>query len=107
MLDTEDIRQRIEADFGNRSAMVRDLFDAAIRKADYINHPRIIRCIVYLSKGDIELLKKHIDHAIFDPRDVMFWAEYININKELDSRDVKRIRDFNKTFDKCESDITE
>jgi hypothetical protein len=102
IIDIEDIKQRIESDFGSRCEEARKLINAAIHQASHIDHPRIIRCILFLSEGSINKLKKNIDSAVSDPRDVMFWAEYIN-RSELPSR----IRDFNKTFDACESGVRE
>ena len=70
---------------------------------DYLKTDRIIRCIIFLANGDIDNLKKFIDNAIFDPRDVMLWAEY----ERLDKLNFKRIRDFNHTFDKCTEKVKE
>jgi len=91
-LDLIDIQHRISSDFGDKSAEANNILKDSIIKTDYLNHPRIIRCILFLAKGDIESLKKNIDTAVYDPRDVMFWAEYTN----LDAKNPKRIRNFNK-----------
>jgi hypothetical protein len=104
MIGTKDIHERIESDFGDNASEVIGLFDDAISKADYLNNNRIIRCILFLSDRDIEKLKKNIDTATYDPRDVMLWAEYSNKGQ---GPSIKRIRDFNKTFDLVDTDVKE
>lgn len=101
---TIDIKKKIESDFLNNSKEVYKLFEEAINKHDYLNNNRIIRCIIYLSKGNIETLKHSIKQAVSDPRDVMLWAEYINLGA---GQNPKRIRDFNKTFEECETNVKE
>lgn len=91
-----DIKKRISEKFVQNSDKVYKLFEEASNKYDYLENSRIIRCILFLSENDIEKLKKYIEIAIYDPRDVMLWAEYENIE---DLENTKRIRDFNKTFE--------
>ena len=80
------------------------LFDSGFDSADkilteflneneHINHERIIRCVIYLSDG-IQSFKHNLNVAKSDPRDVMLFAEYEEMN---------RVRDFNKSF--SENDI--
>lgn len=73
-------------------------------KADYLNLGRIIRCILFLADRDIEKLKKNIEVATYDPRDVMLWAEYIPAESD---KKYKRVRDFNKPFDQAERNVRE
>jgi len=100
----EDIQQRIIHDFQDSSDKAIEILDKAISQTDYLRTDRVIRCIVFLANGDIDKLKKYIDNAIFDTRDVMFWAEYDNRDS---FQNAKRIRDFNKTFDKCSENVKE
>ena len=93
---------KIESDFGNKASNVFRIFDEAISKTDYLNHNRIIRCILFLAEKDIDKLKKNIQAAECDPRDVMLWAEYSNKGQD---QKPKRIRNFNKTFNECEIDV--
>ena len=102
MAYTKDISDKIESDFGNKASDVLKIFNDAISRTDYLNSDRIIRCILYLSDKDIEKLNRNIQAAVYDPRDVMFWAEYSNREKKP-----KRIRDFNKKFDESETDLKE
>jgi hypothetical protein len=101
LVDTKDIIERIHLDFGSRSPEAIKILNEGILKADYLNSNRIIRCILFLANGDFEKLKKHVGNAIYDPRDVMLRAEYINIEHS----NPKRIRDFNKTFEKSEDNV--
>jgi hypothetical protein len=106
MLDTFDIREKINADFGDKALDVVRIFDEAISKANYLNQDRTIRCILYLSDKDLNKLKENIETATYDPRDVMLWAEYENRGQgEMD--ELKRIRDFNKTFDQADKGVRE
>ncbi|UCD30793.1 MAG: hypothetical protein JSV38_08135, partial [Desulfobacterales bacterium] len=37
---------------------------------------RVLRCIVFVAKGDLDVLDKAIDLAKTDYRDLIVWAEY-------------------------------
>jgi hypothetical protein len=100
----EDILRRIKSDFGEKSNEVIKRLNDAINKTDYLKVDRIVRCIIFLSKGNISDLDKYIESATYDTRDVMFWAEYERLS---DNTGVKRIRDFNKTFEECSDNVTE
>ena len=100
----DDIIERINSDFGeNANKATTKLLDA-INKVDYLKTDRVIRCIIFLSKGDLADLDKHIETATFDTRDVMFWAEYIETEE---NEKPKRVRDFNKTFTDSSNDVRE
>ncbi len=90
---TEDIRKQIKKDFGSRSqgaiALIRKQSDQSLR---------VLRCVVFLSEGDTNLLAKLFDTANDDYRDVIFWAEYTSLEKD----NPKQIRDFNKPFGRHE-----
>jgi hypothetical protein len=104
MIDFIDINERIKTDFGDKASDAVEILKDAVGKTDYLNHPRIIRCIIFLADKNIENLKLHIQTAINDPRDVMFWAEYARCDIE---QNPKRVRDFNKTFDQSEKNVIE
>jgi hypothetical protein len=104
MINIPDINKKIASDFGDKADKVLKILTDSFNKADYLNHPRIIRCIIFLADKDIEKLNKHIQTAITDQRDVMFWAEYTNIDA---GQKPKRIRDINKTFEYSETDVKE
>lgn len=99
-----DIVERIKSDFGDKAADVINIFDTAIAKTEYISTPRVIRCILFLAERNVEKLNEMIEAAQGDPRDVMLWAEYEGIGEPFHP---KRIRDFNKMFDKSEDDVSE
>jgi hypothetical protein len=100
----EDITKRIKIDFGLKSDEVFERLTNAIKKTEYLSTDRVIRSIIFLSKGNLQELNRYIDVATFDTRDVMLWAEYKKLNGDLN---FKRIRDFNKTFEECESNVIE
>ena len=104
MIKTPDTINRIQADFGSNADEAVKILEEATSKYDYLNHERIIRCIVFLSEKNLENLRHRINQAMYDPRDVMFWAEYVNLGT---NETPKRVRDFNKTFDTCENGVTE
>lgn len=99
-----DISDKIKSDFGDKAADVFAIFDEAIAKTEYLNQDRIVRCILFLAKKNIDTLKENIETAENDPRDVMLFAEYKGIGQEFHPI---RIRDFNKTFAESELDVTE
>jgi hypothetical protein len=95
----QDIQERITADFKESAIIANEILIAALSKTEYLRTDRIIRCIIYLSDGDLSKLRKYIDTAIYDPRDVMLWAEYDKMG--IDENPIQ-IRNFNRTFDDCE-----
>jgi hypothetical protein len=105
MIFKEDIIQQLKLDFKESADKAVEILNNAISKTDYLKTDRIIRCIIFLADGNINNLKKYIDNAIFDPRDVMLWAEYENLNNK--DFKYKRVRDFNKTFEKCTENVTD
>ena len=45
--------------------------------------PRIIRCIIKISDGDMDLLERYIKSALSDWRDIILWAEYDKEGKKV------------------------
>ena len=99
-----DIENKIITDFGDNSDRAFEILENSIAQTDYLKTDRIVRCIIFLSKGDLTDLAKFITVAINDPRDVMLWAEYEEHGK---LENYRRIRDFNKTFDHCSQNVKE
>ncbi len=104
MIDKIDIKERLKSDFGDNTQEATQIILDAISKYEYLNSPRIIRCIIHLSEKSLNRLKQSINQAKEDPRDVMLWAEYVNLKE---NQEPKRIRDFNKTFQDCEKNVKE
>jgi hypothetical protein len=100
----DDIIARINSDFGENASKATTLLLDAINKVDYLKTDRVIRCIIYLANGNLTDLNRYIETATFDPRDVMFWAEYIGTGENEKS---KRVRDFNKTFVDSSNNVRE
>lgn len=93
-----DIINKIQVDFDEYADNAIDILNEALLKTDYLQDDRIVRCIIFLSKGDLNELKKNIEAAIYEPRDIMFWAEYDKVNGKMTQ---KRLRDFNNSFETC------
>jgi hypothetical protein len=92
----EDIIEKIKKDFSYDAKVVIDLFLSTMKEHKSIEHPRIIRSIIYLSQGDLFELKHYLKMAVSDWRDVIYFAEY-----ETPSNGTvkKRVRDFNNQFE--------
>lgn len=104
MIFKDDIIARINTDFGENSNKAMTMLIDAINKVDYLKTDRVIRCIIFLARGNLTDLNKYIKTATFDTRDVMLLAEYEKLSGDLN---YKRLRDFNKTFDECSNNINE
>lgn len=78
-----DIENKIKNDFGNNFSYAKELIVSFERK--YSLSPRVSRCIIYLSEGDIEKLKSNINLAEQDWRDIIYSASEsdIDFNKEF------------------------
>ena len=99
-----DIINRIKSDFDKDSNKALEILKNRLKELEYLNDDRIIRCIIYLSKGSIKELNNFIDLAQQGPRDVMMSAEYEEVSN---LENFKRLRDFNKTFENCEKNVKE
>ena len=86
-----DIHQKIQIDFGLRAPFAMQVLDELDAESKGLVSPRLIRALVYLAKGDIEALKKTVELARTDWRDVLLQAEY-------SYPEAIRVRDFDKTF---------
>ena len=91
-----DITNKVITDFGQESDKAFKMLENALAKNDDLNSDRLVRCIIFLAKGNINDLNKYIEAATIDPRDVMLWAEYETLNDQVN---YKRMRDFDKTFE--------
>ena len=91
-----DITNKITTDFDANATRALEILENAIAKTDYLETDRVIRCIIFLAKGNMDDLNKYIKAAAIDPRDVMLWAEY---EKSNDDADYKRLRDFDHSFE--------
>ena len=64
-----DIVERVRRDFGGESDQALDL----LARSGHTG--RVARCIVVASRGSLDLLKKHIEHAKLDYRDAIMAGE--------------------------------
>ena len=91
----QDVVERIQLDFGRQADEALRMLRQAIAR-EYIDHPRVVRSIVYLSKGQITTLSEMIEAAVANYKNVIFWAEY----EDRDRRNPRHVRDFNKPLGK-------
>ena len=90
----EDIERRISTDFrGETAPQARALLHASCRKAEE-SSPRLVRAILFLSKGDLQKMVENISLAETDFRDILYYAEY----RGQGTGNPVRIRDFDKAF---------
>ncbi|MCD2259323.1 hypothetical protein [Psychroserpens luteolus] len=90
----EDIKQEVKHLFEDDYMTVMSILSTFLLKHEQINTSRVIRCVIFLSEGNIVAFKNYLECARIDPRDVIFWAEYEN----LEGSNLKRLRDFSKPF---------
>jgi hypothetical protein len=87
---TPDIEIRVAADFTpeqrNETLSILELLDEELGGGNY----RVLRCVLFLARGDLARLVHFADRARSDWRDVIYWAEY-------DDQD-RQVRDFNQPF---------
>ena len=58
-----DIINRIKSDFEKDSNKALEILKNRLNALEYLNNDRIIRCIIYLSKGSIKELNNFINVA--------------------------------------------
>jgi hypothetical protein len=100
----DDIIGKIKTDFGENADKATTTLFNAISKIDYLKTDRVIRCIIFLAKGNLIDLNKYIESATFDTRDVILWAEYEGLKE---NEKPKRVRDFNKSFEEYTNNVKE
>ncbi len=100
----DDINARVQTDFGENASKATTMLLDAINKVNYLRTDRVIRCMIFLAKGDLTDLERYIETATFDTRDVMLWAEYEGLKE---NENPKRVRDFNKSFTESSKDVNE
>jgi hypothetical protein len=87
-----DILGKVNRDFGtpDEAALALSVLADFAEQNQELSSDRILRCIVFVARGDLDVLDKAIDLAKTDYRDLIFWAEY-------DGKD-ERIRDLSTPF---------
>lgn len=86
-----DIIEKIQQEYKDQYDFVEDLLtNQSFFHTEEEFILRLIRSILFLSEGSIEQLQKYLNIAKIDFRDVFYWAEYDQNNKQ--------IRDFKKPF---------
>ena len=82
----EDLKARLDADFGDGAASVANLLSTYAGPEP----TRVLRCVVVLAERDAERIRHFVEAAKEDYRDVIYWAEY--------DQDGRRVRDFTRPF---------
>jgi hypothetical protein len=85
-----EIYQKVEKDFGAQAQEIHEALKELDAKTKGLISHRVIRAIIYLANGNVELFHKKVALAQTDWRDVLVQAEY--------NTETERVRDFNKTF---------
>ncbi len=89
----KDISKQIEHDFKENFEQAFKLVEIYLaRQKQEVS--RVLRCVLFLSKGNLKTLEEMIHIAQTDYRDAIFWAEYIDFEKD----EPKQVRDFSKPF---------
>ena len=86
-----DIESRVRTDFPEKDresavCVLRKLVAELDREG-----PRVLRCVLFLAHGELPRLIHNAEQARLDYRDVIYWAEY-------DEQD-RQLWDFNQPFD--------
>lgn len=89
-----DIVDKIRQDHGNNFGKFLRTIQPYLLNLIELRNPRVVRSIIYLTTRNIEELKKQIEIAKTDYRDILFFAEYENRNE----KNPKRVRNFNNEF---------
>jgi hypothetical protein len=82
-----DIVVQVKEDFRAEASQALMMLTQSLPQA-----ARVIRCLVFLANGDLQLLSSLMTAA--DPLDVIFWAEYVNHAADRP----KRVRDLRRPF---------
>ncbi len=90
MVMVVDIQNKLELDFGPKLVFAKDELEALYITTNWLVSDRVVRSVIYLANGDIDLLKENIERALTDYKDLLWQAEY--------NRGDEQLRDFNKTF---------
>jgi len=76
---TPDIRDRIADDFGaDAASAVATVLERERSASPDLFTDRILRCAVHAAAGDLDTLRRALDLARIDYRDLIVWAEYDN-----------------------------
>jgi hypothetical protein len=75
---SKDIVEKVKRDFESPddAALVLSLLDDFTEQRPDLAADRILRCMVFVANGDLDLFDKALDLARIDYRDLIVWAEY-------------------------------
>ena len=92
MMLARDIWGKVNKDFETpeEAALALSVLADFVDQNQELASDRLLRCIVFVAKGDLNRLEKAIDLAKEDYRDLIVWAEY--------DEKSKRVRDLTNPF---------
>jgi len=70
------MEERVRSEFGTHADEALALLARYGTEPWHRERERVQRAILTLSKGDLDLLRHHVEVAQQDYRDVLYWAEY-------------------------------
>jgi hypothetical protein len=85
-----DIERHVERSFAE-PAQALELLRAAVLHDGEPASPRLLRCALVNSRGDLDKLRREVEHMAIDYRDVILEAEYEKRRGEL-----VQVRDLNQ-----------
>lgn len=87
-----DILERVTRGFDqpDEAQLALTLLEEFVQQNPELSGERLVRCIVQVANGDLELLGNAVRLATVDYRDLIVWAEY--------DEDRVRIRDLSQPF---------
>jgi len=85
-----DISMKVRNDFDrpDEIELVLSLLEDFTKQHHDLSSDRIMRCVVFVANGDLDLLDKALELAVIDYRDLIVWAEYDE--KRLQVRDLSK-----------------
>ena len=92
MMLAKDIVVRLKKEFEDpdEAALALSVLEDFAGENQELSDERILRCIVFVAKGDLDKLGEAIDLAKIDYRDLIVWAEY--------DETLERVRDLSTSF---------
>ena len=90
-----DIEAHLRRLYGDDAASLGARLKRLAAEVDGVG-PRVLRCVLHLAGGDLDLVDQYSESVRQDWRDVIYWAEY--------DQDESRLRDLNQPFDEPAGD---
>ena len=88
-----DIVEKVNQDFADpdETALALSVLADFAEQNQALASDRILRCMVFVANGDLDVLGKAMDLAMIDYRDLIVWGEY--------DENYQRVRDLSIPFE--------